>query len=411
MNSDDLNKNMSENDFNNNIPENYPEPAAATEPDLTVQQEESVSENPEPFTVFENSTPVADAASKSQPAQPKGKPKGYKRLKSEIEKLAKEHKAGESYDYRAFFIHAKEIIDLFKKTRDISEIQRKELWDDYRSLCDRVDHLRKEKYPTAEAISAQLREDTLELIKSVNHFIEGAYNKTTLQSARDRFKTMNNKLLVRTKSMYKPDADHCWQAYRKCKDMLDSKIDHLHAAAMEDAKLYLANAIKAFEEEANPFEAMKVVIEERNKTKELVLSKEDTNIIVKQFNELWSKLAAKLDEFKHDRKEKRQARNARRQQKKTNALAQHKKDVERLEKLNQLVAAIEGEITELEEKRDTAYNDEFRQKVEGWINAKQTKLSEFKTVISELQSRINAFESRNTAAAEKEGEVKPGEAE
>lgn len=411
MSIDDLNTPMSENELlNTNDPGIQPEPVITPEPAAPVPMEDSVpgSSSAESETIELPNEPTHVASPSSRHTNVKTK--GFKKISNEIEKLAAEHKAGESYDFRSFFIHARQIIELFKKTRDISDAHRKELWDKCRKLYDGVVHLRIEKYPTSDAISTQLKENTVELIKEVIHFIGGAYDKTTMQSARDKFKTMNNHLVNRTKSMHKPDADYCWQAFRKCKEQLDKKAESLNASAMEEAKGYLATALKGFESESNPFEAMKIVIEERNKTKDLILSKEDTDEIIKQFNELWAKLAVRLDGFKLERKTKREARNAKRKQRKATEQTLHLRDAERLDKLTKLITTIESEIADLEIKRDSASGEEYRTKVQNWIDSKKKKLTEFSAVVADLKTKVSVFQHEATPDADDKSD-KTGEAQ
>ncbi len=353
---------------------------------------------------------TAETVKEDQIAEPvQSHSAGYDNIKSEIRKLREDHKSGESYSYRSFFNHAKQIIDIFKHTRDISDSQRKELWDEYRELCDRVDHLRKEEYSSTEAASHQLMEEILEELRSASELAEGVYDKTTFQVAKEKFKIVNNLLVARSRKMHRDDADHCWQAFRKGREVLDEKLKIVHSASLDEAKTFYTAAQNAVEQEGNPFDAMKIVIKQRENTKDLILSKEDTDIIVAQFNALWKQLTVRLDEFKKVRKVKRAERSAKRREWVERQKENREKNIERADKLTKLIETIAHEIAELEAKKETATTDEFREKIEGWIVAKQNKLEDFKKVVAGIHSSLSKFS--NEAGKEEEQETGEGDKE
>jgi len=57
----------------------------------------------------------------------------------------------------------------------------------------------------------------------------------------------------------------------------------------------------------------------------------------------------------------------------------------RLENLYGILAKRESHLSKLEEKRDTAWNDDFRERVEGWIDEEESRIRDIKNQIDQVE--------------------------
>jgi hypothetical protein len=66
----------------------------------------------------------------------------------------------------------------------------------------------------------------------------------------------------------------------------------------------------------------------------------------------------------------------------------------RLENLYSILSKRESHLSELEEKRDTAWNDDFRDRVEGWIDEEESRIRDIRDQIHEVEGWLDEQRSK-----------------
>ena len=80
-----------------------------------------------------------------------------------------------------------------------------------------------------------------------------------------------------------------------------------------------------------------------------------------------------------------------------------------LERFQEILANREAHLEELEEKRDTAWNDEFRERVEGWIEEEEENIQVIREKIEGVESRLEDERQKSLETfATKKGEKENG---
>lgn len=104
----------------------------------------------------------------------------------------------------------------------------------------------------------------------------------------------------------------------------------------------------------------------------------------------WKESNQRLYESKHEAYETRkQAALERRAAFEDRVNANIGKLEDRLERLSSVLRHKEGHLDELRDKRDSAWNDDFRDRVEGWIDEEENSINDIRRKIDQIESWID----------------------
>jgi hypothetical protein len=111
---------------------------------------------------------------------------------------------------------------------------------------------------------------------------------------------------------------------------------------------------------------------------------------------LWEDLNALCDKARYYQEERNAERDRKRQEWRERMNEKIDEWRSKIDKKNELVSRIEGQIEELEDKRDSARSADFADTVQGWIDEKRRFITEVEEQIEDLQSRIRDVDAKLT---------------
>jgi hypothetical protein len=186
-----------------------------------------------------------------------------KTLRCEIEGLKNGHWNMFKRQYREFWVHAKEISEMFKALKPLTPEDREELWTEFNSICKETKRVSKNESESRVADSKNKRELVESKIKEAYYQAKGARTNSELAEA----KTLLNKALDWMKNgwsgfniptqlissmfsegrMLKADNDACWEQWKEVNDIIKfrrqelSEMDYNHFRSKASDAIHAAH--------------------------------------------------------------------------------------------------------------------------------------------------------------------------
>ena len=143
----------------------------------------------------------------------------------------------------------------------------------------------------------------------------------------------------------------------------------------------------------DPYDATKAIMEMQRRLRDFKMSNEQSEEIKKTLNDLWEqanlRIKEKKDHFKEENKRKRDEF----QQKKQEWLNKTKSAYERFSSLvaknKEVIEKAAEQVSQLIDERDTARSDAYKNRIQVWIDEKETKINDIKKTNDELQAKID----------------------
>ncbi|MCC7430353.1 hypothetical protein IT568_05885 [bacterium] len=312
-----------------------------------------------------------------------------KSIKDEIYNLEFGHIQGEHRNYKGFFIHAKQITELFKSLEILNE-DRKTLWKSFKHLCDKVRSEQKEsqeKFSVQKESSNQVRDEIIAIIEKAS---EIGLNATT-QSEFDKANNLLIKALVHLKKqnpqLIRIDSKNCWNTWKKVKDEQETRKAKLGQESY-DILAKITNTALETAKEGNPHEALKLIKEIRSQIRNAILTRvqyRELNTTLQQVGDI---AIGRIKENKEVREEKEKEWLEYQKQKLPALKHRLQKREEELEKLENEIDYLDGLIANYDG-NDSTYKD----KVESYIFEKEDKIDVVYKDIKNLRSKVKRLDT------------------
>lgn len=323
--------------------------------------------------------------------------KNADRISGELNSLKSGHWAGfGERDYKSFFAHAKEIVELFKTLKPLKKSDRESLWSEYQQICDHVRSRQNEEWRSRQARSKSEKEVCLRFIRNATYSAKGARDRNEVQNARMAIDEAHSQLRDRSRNMLKDDTQECWEAFRAAKTALHFRIKELQDVAYYEAQKAVSDARNALSYQSNPFDALKDYKEAQARAKGLYLSKDQFRWINGEFDSIWQGIQAKIEEYKREKQRKheewlrRKEEKDRKHQEWLNRQYENLQRWEsRIDKLEDIIRRLENQISDLEDQRSNARTDDFADRCAGWINEKRNVIADMEATIRDLERKIS----------------------
>lgn len=321
--------------------------------------------------------------------------KNADRISGELNSLKNGHWAGfGERDYKSFFAHAKEIVELFKTLRPLKKSDRESLWNEYQQICDQVRSRQNEEWRSRQARSKSEKEVCLRFIRDATYSARGARDRNEVQNARMAIDEAHSQLRDRSRNMLKDDTQECWEAFRAAKTALHFRIKELQDVAYYEAQKAVSDARNALSYQSNPFDALKDYQEAQARAKGLHLSKDQFRWIKSEFDSIWQGIQAKIEEYKRERQRQYEEKARKHQEWLNRQYENLQRWEDRIDKLEGIIQRLESQISDLEDQRSNARTDEFADRCAGWINEKRNVIADMEATIRELERKISDVKSK-----------------
>jgi hypothetical protein len=312
------------------------------------------------------------------------------RLMEEIKKLKNDHWNSKSRNYREFWVHVKQISELFKTLKPLSQQDRASLWEEFGTTCEEA---KKEKSKIQRQWEMQVdvsrqKRDLIEFKTNEARLqAEGAESheelrgaKVLLQEAREWMKDgwggFNAVTQIINQSdgrLMREDRDACFEKIRGVEDAIRNRREELWE---RDYQILKEDVVTVFNEAeySDPKEAKLCVVKVRNDLKNTYLRRDRADELHELLNDAWNRAKQRL-------KEKYEAW--------VNKMTEHvNRWSEIIERKEQRKRNLEEQIERCEEIQSSATTEEFSLEVQGWIDGKLTQINEIDNQISELEEKI-----------------------
>jgi hypothetical protein len=289
----------------------------------------------------------------------------------------------EKRDYRAFWQKARDLAALFKESR-LPHREREELWRRYSRLCEQLKALQEREREDRETRSRRAKDEILSLLREAGRYADGARDFKDLAESRARLaKAME---LMKERFLLKGDRDACWEQWRE----IDARVGHrrhdltsLHYDVMRQRISEVSNAAVY----GDPHEAMNQIRSLQQAIKTTDLTKEQRSLLRESLQQWWDRAVARLAERRRERERKH-----------LEWQRQMAEKIERLESLRdkneQIVRALEDQISDLEGKISSSWNEDWASRARGWVHEKYEKIADIRRTNTELDAKIRDIRDR-----------------
>ena len=303
------------------------------------------------------------------------------KLEQEINNLEHNHKKSGSvpfsvinYDTRNFWPDAKEISDLFKEIK-LPKSARENLWKKFQGICEQV-RTQNTNRVNESSHNRSLLESMLD--GAINH-ANGARNRDELFKAKEKKDEIL--LIFKKYVLTKSDRDDCWNLFLKLSDDISSRRDELQKGDYLNAKR-IVDACLNTSSYGDPYEARSEIKAAQKELPHYYLHKDQRNELVEELNNAWEKATGKIEEKKEERRRNHE-------EKTENNITRWETNIEKAEGL---IRKLEANIDKLNSQE--IWNDEYQDRVNGWISENETKIEEVRDQIRTWEDKIRDAKSR-----------------
>jgi septation ring formation regulator EzrA len=278
-----------------------------------------------------------------------------------------------------FFEHAKEIGAMFKQLR-LPREDRERLWQNFQSLCAEVRSIQ-EEFRNSSSRNSELLESRL---NDAFHVADGANDRESMQSAAaEKEKILS---LFKQYNLTKPDRERCWNLFTRLCDRIRSNRSKLQFGDYLEAKK-LADDCLNTASYGNPHEALKEIKDARATIRDLYMDKGQRESVRNELNKAWDEAIAKIEETKAEKQKAHQEWTKRMEG-----------NIERwernIEKAEDSIQRIESHLDDLREQESSAWNDDFADRVRGWISEAEQQIEDRRESIRTWQDKIDDAKSK-----------------
>jgi hypothetical protein len=306
----------------------------------------------------------------------------HDRIRSELDSLSNGHWSNLQRDFRGFFEHSRRILDLFKTLKPLRREDREKLWNRYRTLCDEAARKRDHERQNFEASSESEKRLIVARAREARTYAAAATTGDDFRQASQQLAGARDRLREAKDKLTRSHSSECWEALNEAhKALHDARFNRwsLNYSLAKDA---VGAAVNAIHYASKPHDALVGLKEARARTKGLYLNREQAEHIRREFDALWDKVKAQMDE----RRRANEQKHTEWQSRQRDNLARWD---ERVSRLQDTVRRLNDQVRELEDKRRSARSVDFERRVSDWIDEKLRKTSDIESTIRELERRID----------------------
>ena len=279
------------------------------------------------------------------------------------------------FKYHEFWANAKKISQMFKDLKLI-RVDREKLWSNYTLICDEV-----RRFQDGEREKSRRNREFIEgLISDAYKQAKYAENKEGI----DQAKSMQAEILeiMKKEKLIKSDRDECWKRWLELKKRIEDTqyniSEYKYISLKSDADKCLDMAYND-----DPHEALNEIKAVQKDLHEAFLYRNRRDQIHGILSKAWDVAISKINAIREEKKRKYLEWKERTES-----------NIERWEKNIQnsenFISRLEEQIRDLEDKAANARTDDFADKVRGWIDEKEEKISEVRGQIRNWEDKIDS---------------------
>jgi formate dehydrogenase maturation protein FdhE len=182
--------------------------------------------------------------------------------------------------------------------------------------------------------------------------------------------------LMKERFLLKGDRDACWEQWRE----IDERVGHRRhdlTSSNYDVMRQRISEVSNVAVYGDPHEAMNQIRSLQQAIKTTDLTKEQRSLLRESLQQWWDRAVARLAE----RRQRQMA-----------------EKIERLESLRdkneQIVRALEDQISDLEGKISSSWNEDWASRARGWVHEKYEKIADIRRTNTELDAKIRDIRDR-----------------
>lgn len=230
--------------------------------------------------------------------------------------------------------------------------------------------------------------ECISILKQVSDWLKEG--KVDLKYAQTIYPEMND--IVLSVKLGLNDLDELWTLWKQVREKSDAGKKNIWDVNYNLCKSELMT-IEDHAKNGDPYDATKAIMEMQRRLRDFKMSNEQSEEIKKTLNDLWEqanlRIKEKKDHFKEENKRKRDEF----QQKKQEWLNKTKSAYERFSNLvaknKEVIDKAAEQVAQLIDERDTARSDAYKNRIQVWIDEKETKINDIKKTNDELQAKID----------------------
>ncbi|GDX52118.1 hypothetical protein LBMAG27_11650 [Bacteroidota bacterium] len=230
--------------------------------------------------------------------------------------------------------------------------------------------------------------ECISILKQVSDWLKEG--KVDLKYAQTIYPEMND--IVLSVKLGLNDLDELWTLWKQVREKSDVGKKNIWDVNYNLCKSELMT-IEDHAKNGDPYDATKAIMEMQRRLRDFKMSNEQSEEIKKTLNDLWEqanlRIKEKKDHFKEENKRKRDEF----QQKKQEWLNKTKSAYERFSSLvaknKEVIEKAAEQVSQLIDERDTARSDAYKNRIQVWIDEKETKINDIKKTNDELQAKID----------------------
>lgn len=295
----------------------------------------------------------------------------------------------QNYRYRDFWVHAKEIVGMFKTLKPLSREDRERLWQTYQEACQNMKGIQNEGREQSRIDRGNIESRIKDAYSTAggSTSISGVdADKEMLDRARAmQTETMN---IMKEGKLVKEDREACWQYWREVNQGIVSKREQTQEGNyINIRKGYHVQEALQKAAYGDPYEAMEHVKAAQASMKGAYISREQRQELHDLLQDAWQSATSKIGEIKEEKRRKYQ---------------DWRERIEgnigrwegRIEGAEAFISRLESQIEDLEEKVRDAWSDKYVLRAGGWIVEKYSKIAEVQGQIRDLEVKIEDVKAK-----------------
>ncbi len=283
------------------------------------------------------------------------------------------------YKMGDFFEHGKLVGIMFKELR-LPREDRERLWLKYQSLYAEVRSIQ-EEFRNSSSRNAEL---LVSRLNSAFSMADGANDRESMQNAAAEKEEILS--LFKQYALTKPDRERCWNLFTQLCDRIRSNRSKLQSDDHLEAKRLAGDCLNTASS-GDPHEALKEIKDAQMTIRDLYLDKGQRESVRDTLNRAWDMAIAKIEETKA---EKQKAHEAWKERMEAN-IERWEKNIEKAE---DSIRKIEAHLDDLHDKESGADNDNYADRVRGWISDAEQQVEDRRGSIRTWQDKIDSVKAK-----------------
>lgn len=324
-----------------------------------------------------------------------------KTIEREIQNLKMSHWDMFQRKHKEFWIHAKQISNLFKTLKPILHEDRERLWSEFNNICEEVKQKQNEARQKLKRDSKQKRELVESKIKEGYNWGTGARNRDDLNKAnsilKEALEWMKNgwegfnlvtqvTTVLNEGKLTKEDNDFCWERWKEAKDAIKNRREELCQSNFYNFRSRASNTLDSAKY-GDAREAKSNIKKIQIDMKNTLMNKNQYQEIRDLLDQAWQVASARL---KQEYEEKQQ----RHKEWRNRMEDRIERWTELLEKNENVISRLERQIDECNDMERDAKSSDFASTVRGWIEEKRDKISSIAQTNRELEEKIRSVNNK-----------------